>query len=108
MRRLLLALLPIATLLSACSSTDYDLVNTASISPRFHDTDPQDFGGRTPHRHSIHGIDISKWNGNIDWARVKNSGVSFAFLSNCRQGSEFHKPRMDLLNNLVHTAILRA
>ncbi len=80
MRRLLLALLPIATLLSACSSTDYDLVNTASIPARFHDTDPQDFGDRAPHHHSIHGIDVSKWNGNIDWAKVKNSGVSFAFI----------------------------
>lgn len=51
MRRLLLALLPIATILSSCTSTDYDLVKTASIQPRFHDTDPQDFGGRTPHHH---------------------------------------------------------
>ncbi len=38
------------------------------------------------------------------WADPE-SGVSFAFLSNCRQGNEFHEPRMDLLSNLVHTAI---
>ncbi|MET0358760.1 MAG: GH25 family lysozyme, partial [Pararhizobium sp.] len=80
MRRLLLALLPIVTLLSACTSTDYDLVQTASIPPRFHDKDPQDFGDRTPQHHSIHGIDVSKWQGDIDWAAVKQSGVSFAFI----------------------------
>ncbi|PST22157.1 glycoside hydrolase [Mesorhizobium plurifarium] len=80
MRRLLLALLPIATILSSCTSTDYDLVKTASIQPRFHDTDPQDFGDRTPHHHSVHGIDVSKWNGDIDWRKVKSSGVSFAFI----------------------------
>ena len=80
MRRHLLALLPILTLLSACTYGDYDLVSTASIPPRFQDKDPQDFGERTPHRQPIHGIDVSKWNGDIDWPTVKKGGVSFAFL----------------------------
>ncbi|WP_426235584.1 glycoside hydrolase family 25 protein [Pararhizobium sp. DWP1-1-3] len=80
MRRLFLALLPIVSLLSACTSTDYDLVSTASIPPKFQDKDPQNFGARTPQHHNIHGIDVSKWQGDIDWAKVKNSGVSFAFI----------------------------
>ncbi|MBD8554837.1 glycoside hydrolase family 25 protein [Rhizobium sp. CFBP 8762] len=80
MRRLLLALVPILTLLSACTSTDYDLMSTASIAPRFDDKDPQDFGSKHPQRHDIHGIDISKWQGDIDWRQVRNSGVAFAFI----------------------------
>ncbi|WEZ83068.1 GH25 family lysozyme [Rhizobium sp. 32-5/1] len=80
MRRLFLALMPLLTLISACTSTDYDLVKTASIPPRFHDKDPQDFGARTPHHHNVHGIDVSKWNGDIDWQTVRTSGVSFAFI----------------------------
>lgn len=80
MRRLLMALLPIVTLMTACTSTDYDLVSTSSISPKFKDTDPQNFGSRTPHNHEIHGIDVSKWQGDIDWAKVKGAGVSFAFI----------------------------
>lgn len=80
MRRHLLALLPILTLLSACTYGDYDLVSTASIPPRFQDKDPQDFGERTPHRQPIHGIDVSKWNGDVDWAKVRASGVSFVFI----------------------------
>ncbi|OJF97325.1 glycoside hydrolase family 25 protein [Pararhizobium antarcticum] len=80
MRRLLLALLPLLTLMSACTSTDYDLLKTASIPPRFHDKDPQDFGVRTPHHHTVHGIDVSKWNGDIEWPTVRSSGVSFAFI----------------------------
>ena len=80
MRRLILALLPLAFLTTSCSTTDYDLVSTASVPPRFADKDPQDFGARTPHRHEVHGIDVSKWNGDIDWHSVKKSGVSFAFL----------------------------
>jgi lysozyme len=79
-RRLFLALLPIVSLLSACTSTDYDLVSTASIPPKFQDKDPQNFGARTPQHHTIHGIDVSKWQGDIDWAKVKGSGVSFAFI----------------------------
>ena len=81
MRRLLLALLPLALLVTSCSSTsNYDLGLTPSGSPRFADTDPQDFGARNPHRHEVHGIDVSKWNGDIDWPTVRKSGVSFAFL----------------------------
>jgi CubicO group peptidase (beta-lactamase class C family) len=34
------------------------------------------------------------------------SGVSFCFLSNCRQAEPFHSERMDLLSNLGHAAIL--
>ena len=26
------------------------------------------------------GIDVSKWQGSIDWSRVKNSGVEFAII----------------------------
>ena len=26
------------------------------------------------------GIDVSKWQGNIDWQKVKNDGVQFAML----------------------------
>lgn len=80
MRRLLLALLPLALLTASCSTTDYDFVSTAPIKPRFKDSDPQDFGYRTPYHHEVHGIDVSKWNGNIDWPTVKASGVSFVFI----------------------------
>jgi lysozyme len=58
MRRLIPALLPLALLATSCSTTDYDLVSTASL-PRFEDKDPQDFGARSPHRHQVHGIDVS-------------------------------------------------
>lgn len=80
MRRFLLALLPITLLTSGCTAVGYDMIETASISPRFEDTKPIDFGERNPHRHAVHGIDVSKWNGEIDWFQVRRSGVSFAFL----------------------------
>src|SRR4051794_3933062 len=32
------------------------------------------------HRLPIHGIDISKWQGPVDWASVKEAGTQFAFI----------------------------
>lgn len=80
MRRLANLVLPLLLVMASCSTVEYDLVETASVQPKFHDTDPQDFGPKTPHHHSVHGIDVSKWNGDIDWRKVKASGVSFAFI----------------------------
>ena len=80
MRRLLLCLLPLAFLLNGCT-TGYDALSTTSIpKTRFSDTKPQDFGRDHPDRHPIHGIDISKYQGDIDWQAVKSSGVAFAFI----------------------------
>jgi lysozyme len=32
------------------------------------------------HRLPIHGIDVSRWQGDIDWARVRAAGTRFAFI----------------------------
>ena len=88
MRRLIPAFLSALMLMSGCTSTSYDLLETASVpSPKFKDLDPQDFGKNHPHRHEVHGIDVSKWNGNIDWPAVRKSGVSFAFIK-ATEGSD--------------------
>jgi CubicO group peptidase (beta-lactamase class C family) len=39
------------------------------------------------------------------WADPE-SGLSFAFFSNCRQTNEWHDARMDVLSTMAHTAIL--
>ena len=76
------AVLSAALLMSGCTSTSYDLVDTGSVRQmKFKDTDPQDFGANHPGRHEVHGIDLSKWNGtDIDWQTVKKSGVAFVFI----------------------------
>ena len=35
----------------------------------------------------VMGIDVSKWNGNIDWKAVKNSGVSYVIIRTGFRGS---------------------
>src|SRR3982750_2933147 len=80
MRFIALAVLPLLLALASCSTTEYDLVETSSISPKFQDSDPQNFGRITPQHHPIHGVDVSKWNGDIDWVTARDSGVSFVFI----------------------------
>ena len=94
MRRLMLALLPLAALISGCTSTDYDLMQTASVSPRFKDNDPQDFGPDNPHKHQVHGIDVSRWNGDIEWPKVQKSGVAFAFIK-ATEGKDVVDPKFN-------------
>ncbi len=43
------------------------------------DSDPHD-GVRRAHRMPVQGIDISKYQGDIDWHRVRDAGIRFAYL----------------------------
>ena len=88
----LLALVPL--LLAACGSPRPEVsasratVGVAEVSraaygfgvPQFPDADPHDWSGRTPWHYPVHGIDVSKWQGDIDWPTVRASGISFAYL----------------------------
>ena len=47
---------------------------------RYGDSKPVDFGKHHPDRYPVHGIDISKWQGEIDWNEVRGAGVAFAFM----------------------------
>jgi lysozyme len=48
--------------------------------PRFGDADPVDWPGRSPRAYPVHGVDTSRWQGQIDWPTARANGVSFAFL----------------------------
>jgi len=47
---------------------------------RYGDNDPVDFGERHPGLHPIHGVDVSKYQGEIDWSELRRAGVAFAFM----------------------------
>lgn len=47
---------------------------------RYGDRKPVDFGRHHPDRYPVHGIDISKWQGEIDWNEVRKAGVAFVFM----------------------------
>ena len=48
--------------------------------PAFRDYKPHPWDGRAPRDYAVHGIDASRWQGDIDWAWVRESGISFAYL----------------------------
>lgn len=48
--------------------------------PQLGDSRPHPWAHGAPYRHQVHGIDVSRWQGDIDWHRVRNAGISFAFI----------------------------
>ena len=48
--------------------------------PRFGDSDPHAWTGTVPWQYPVHGIDISKYQGDVDWSAVRRSGIDFAFI----------------------------
>lgn len=103
MRRLLPILLALP--LAACSSSSKDVLDLAVAPParemaeaatteetrvaslpttayaaRFRDNDPHDWTGHSPWAYPVHGIDVAKYQKDIDWHSVRAAGVSFAYI----------------------------
>jgi lysozyme len=47
---------------------------------RFKDAKPVSFGRVTPQHHAVHGVDVSRWQGDIDWETLRGQGANFAFI----------------------------
>ena len=71
-----------AVTLSGCGSAIPFADHTGSLPPVRNAAHPPKsaFTGPFPHDFAIHGIDVSKYQGDIDWAQVKASGVKFAYI----------------------------
>jgi lysozyme len=52
----------------------------ARLHPKFADHKPFDFPNRQPTDYAVHGTDTSRWQPNIQWGKVQNAGISFAFI----------------------------
>jgi lysozyme len=48
--------------------------------PVFRDAEPHSWDGRAPSSYAVHGIDVSRWQGAIDWPQVRAAGIAFAYL----------------------------
>lgn len=80
MRPLIILLLSV--LISACNANPTTVLDMrlAVPNPKFGDSDPFQWQGRTPWHYPVHGIDVAKYQGEIDWPEAKRGGVSFAFI----------------------------
>ena len=94
MFRIKAAALPLLLFLASCTMSGYDLMDTASITTKFADSDPQDFGSVSPSDYPVHGVDVSRYQGDVDWKKARDHGVSFAFIK-ATEGGDRVDPRFD-------------
>jgi lysozyme len=47
---------------------------------RFRDAKPMNFGRISPRSLAVHGVDVSRWQGDIDWLRLRTQGANFAYI----------------------------
>ncbi len=76
------ALLISGTILAGCSG---------SVSASMSDASPHP-GVMTAHQMPVQGIDVSRWQGTIDWSAVAGAGVRFAFLK-ATEGADYLDPK---------------
>jgi lysozyme len=97
-----------AAALSGCGSAIPFADSTGSIPPARGAIHPAKsaFTGPFPHDFAIHGIDVSKYQGDIDWAQVKASGVTFAYIK-ATEGGDFVDPKFQQNWNGAKAAGLR-
>ncbi len=61
----------------------------AITKPRFGDRDPHDWKGRSPFSYAVHGTDVSKYQGDIDWRTKRRNGIAFTFIKATEGGDVF-------------------
>ncbi len=97
-----MALLSAALVLSGCgrpavtrSAADASAPRIVPVAqPRFGDADPHEWEGRHPGHYPVHGIDVSRWQGAIDWRLARANGVSFAYMK-ATEGGDHTDPAFD-------------
>lgn len=47
---------------------------------QFRDAKPINFGKVAPRSFAVHGVDVSRWQGEIDWPRLRTQGANFAYI----------------------------
>lgn len=66
----------------------------STSAPNFSDAKPHEWEGRNPSAYPVHGIDASRWQGQIDWPTARANGVSFAFFK-ATEGGDIIDPAFE-------------
>lgn len=62
--------------------------------PKFGDSKPHKWTGRAPRSYPIHGIDVARFQGDIDWPAAKAAGVTFAYIK-ATEGGDLLDPMFE-------------
>nr|WP_099592113.1 GH25 family lysozyme [Amylibacter kogurei] len=105
MRCVLLVLL----FLAACGgrAPEPNTVAMSSNGTRFADSDPHDWQGRKPWQYAVHGIDVSKYQGDIDWRAVRRSGIKFAYIKATEGGDHLDETFKDNWRGAARAGVKR-
>ena len=82
----LLAVAALGALLIGCASSPTETRTPPVIRPvaglpaAFGDSDPHPWSGRTPRSYAVHGTDVARFQGAVDWPRAKRGGMEFAWI----------------------------
>ena len=64
----------------------------AEPGPTFNDSDPVSFTPYTPARFMVHGVDVSRFQGDISWRLLRGAGIRFAFIK-ATEGGDLLDPK---------------
>lgn len=62
------------------------------VTGQLSDRVPADWSGRAPHHYAVHGIDVARFQDQVDWHAASRAGVNFAFVK-ATEGSDRVDPR---------------
>ncbi|TLP69099.1 glycoside hydrolase [Parasedimentitalea maritima] len=105
MRKVIFLIIAVSILVSCGRRVEPELVQAGPAStgtavaqlvtyPQFGDSDPYDWERRKPTSYPIHGIDVSRWQGDINWRQARSAGVSFAYIK-ATEGGDVADPKFD-------------
>ncbi|RYH10884.1 GH25 family lysozyme [Tropicimonas sp. IMCC6043] len=97
--RLVLILPLLALFLTACGGGGSRQASSSArpvdrAYPAFEDADPHPWTGRRPERYPVHGLDVSRWQQDIDWTSARAAGISFVFIK-ATEGVEEIDPKFE-------------
>ncbi len=64
----------------------------AEPGPKFDDSDPVTFTPYTPARFMVHGVDVSRFQGDLSWRLLRGAGIRFAFIK-ATEGGDVLDPK---------------
>jgi lysozyme len=90
----------------ALGPADRPLLRQRIYSHRFRDAKPMNFGKASPRVFAVHGVDVSRWQGEIDWQTLRQQGANFVFIK-ATDGGDHLDPMFRRNWQAAHDAGLR-